>query len=419
MKRFGYKLLVWTLSCLLALAIPGVAIADENNEALNSADTIAGAVGRSAELTYTGPALSEAQAAIVVDGQGNIIYGLNIDAEFNMASITKIMTAVVALENGFDLDSQITCVGCTLDENAQLAGFKAGEVVSARDLWNAMLVFSANDAAYEIATSVAGSEEAFLELMNSKAQELNMLNTVYKNCHGLDADGHHSTVSDLAILARYAMTTYPEISNAVKMESVVVPIDGYQVTLESTDDLLSSYAGAMGIKTGMGNNTACFLGAARRDGLTLYSCVLGCQTDEGRFVDTATLFDAAFTSYTNLTFASPTKVDATNSYAYHFGWSVQTRGGGVVRGYAKAGGSSITRTNLTPSTYGQLLDTNQQVCVSQWTQANRVVATAVLSTDSEFVPSRIGFGLVDSLLSNTIPKVDANILSQASEYLHK
>lgn len=385
---------------------------------VDSAEANAATDNTASRVTYSCPALSEAQAAIVVDGQGNIIFSKNIDAEFNMASITKIMTAVVALENGFDMNAQIACQGTTLDANAQLAGYTAGMTVSASDLWAAMLVYSANDAAYEIATSVAGSETAFVKLMNAKAKELGMANTVFKNCHGLDADGHHSTASDLVKLARYAMTNYPAISDQVKRESVTLSIGGYNVYLESTDELLGSLAGAMGIKTGRGNNTTCFLGAARRGSLTLYSCVLGCETSDGRFNDTATLMNEAFnTAYQQTTLASTSLADTTHPFAYHFGWSVKSCCTSNVVGYAARAGADTIRSNLACIPPSELLVPGEQTKISQWTQDGKVVGTAIFTTTSELVQSKSGLGIAGKLLDNTEPYVDSAIVAAAAEYL--
>lgn len=344
----------------------------------------------------TCPTLSEAQAAMVIDEQGNVIYSLNPDAELNMASITKIMTAVVALENGYDFSSSITCKGSTLDENAQVAGYKEGNVVSAYDLFLAMLVYSANDAAYEIACSVAGSEEAFVALMNAKAAELGMAHTHFANSHGLDADGHYSSVSDLVLLARYAMTNYSAISDAVTKDVITVPIDGAETTLESTDTFITSYQGALGIKTGKGNDVTCFLGAARRNGLTLYSCVLGCTSNEGRFTDTITLMDAAFSTYEARVY-SDASVSYTTPFAFHFGKSVQVIGEGNIAGYVDRG-ASIKSTRLTTYKSTDFLEPNKTIALEQWVQGEREVATVVYASSPTLVQSRSGLGLVGKIL---------------------
>lgn len=397
-----HKLLFYVLSSsalVLSLLSPSISYAEEALSANTALDASEASEATASNNSYTAPELSEAQAAIVVDAQGNIVFGYNIHAEFNMASITKIMTAVVALEHGLDLNGQITCRGSVLDENAQVAGYQAGDTVSARELFQAMLVYSANDAAYEIACSIAGSEDGFVSLMNAKAQELGMTHTVFKNSHGLDADGHHSSAYDLVQLARYALTTYSVISDTVKMESVTVTIAGQSITLDSTDEFVKNYAGALGIKTGMGNTTACFLGAARKNNLTLYSCVLGCSTSDGRFGDTYTLMNGAFDSYAS-TQLSDTNATITMPFAYHFGLSCEISADDSVWGLVSADTQCLQRTvSINQRSFAE----PNTVCkVVQWYQDNRVVGTQSYSSSQTLVQSRSGFGLVGKLVNRGV-----------------
>ena len=131
------------------------------------------------------PTLTEAQAAIVVDQAGNVLFSKNADQEFPMASITKVMTAIVALDSGKSLDDVCTITDANLGGEAQAAGYVETDTPTFRELLNAMLVYSANDAAYNVAVNVAGSEAAFVERMNAKAQEIGMTHTHFVNSHGL------------------------------------------------------------------------------------------------------------------------------------------------------------------------------------------------------------------------------------------
>lgn len=387
MRRSFASVIVLLVALLSGILYPLQALAEETVQ------------GSATESTYMGPELTEAQAALVCDEQGNIVFGYNIHAEFNMASITKVMTAVCALENGFDLNGQITCQGSELDENAQVAGYKAGDVVGARDLFQAMLVYSANDAAYEIACSVAGSEEAFVALMNAKAQELGMTNTIFKNSHGLDAEGHHSSVYDLVMLARYALTTYSVISDTVKMESTTLTIGGEAITFDSTDEFVRNFSGALGIKTGMGNTTTCFLGAARKQGLTLYSCVLGCTSSEGRFNDTYTLMNAAFDSYAS---NQLTNSDDTFyvPFAYHFGLSCAINA--PVNTWCLIAQNEDCTQSTISAYQNSFAVPNVVYQMSQWRQNSRIVATASFSSSQTLVKSRSGFGLAGKLLNRGV-----------------
>lgn len=418
MNRALKASLVWSLSLSLSGGFPISALAEVSREVIvDNAVTTAAATTSAATTTdsatettggdssdsigtYAGPQLSEAQAAIVVDGQGSVVCGYNINAEYNMASITKIMTAVVALESDIALDSQITCVGSVLDANAQVAGYKEGQTAVFSDLLRVMLVNSANDAAYEIAIAVAGSEDAFVKLMNAKAEELGMTHTHFENCHGLDAEGHHSTVSDLVVLARYAMTNFSFISDSVKLESVTVPFSGVDATFNTTDQFISTFTGALGIKTGKGNTTDCFLGAARQNGLTLYSCVLGCASTEGKFEDTRTLMAYAFSTYDLTDFGSPTTVVAYEPFMYHFGWDVTVSAQASTKGLVDPAAApvSVSYAYAASDAADSFLLPGQIINVAQWKQRSRVVATATLATSSTFTSSRSGFGLAGKLL---------------------
>lgn len=340
------------------------------------------------------PELSEAQAAIIEDSAGNVLYEKNPDEEINMASVTKVMTAVVALESGTPLDKVCTLSKPELAENAMVAGYEAGSTSTFEDLLHVMLVYSANDAAYEVAVAVAGSEDAFVQMMNGKAAELGMTHTHFENPHGLDADGHHSTAHDLAILARYAMTTQPFIADTVRMTSTTVSVNGVQTTFPTVDELLGEYDGMLGIKTGAGNTVTAFMGCARRNGTTLYTVVLGCQTREGRFTDTESLLDWAFGTYDSYELASPDTAMGTRPFAYDLAYACPVSAQATTTGLVWPEGG--------PTTYVRTMSSSSRLCaagdaagVCAWTQEGRRVGTCTYVATRELEPSRSGFGLVD------------------------
>ena len=341
------------------------------------------------------PNLSEAEAAMVVDAQGNVLYEKNPDEEINMASVTKVMTAVVALESGVSLDTVCTLSTPALDENAMVAGYQSGDTSTLRNLLRAALVYSANDGAYEVAVAVAGSEDAFVQMMNDKAAELGMNNTHFENSHGLDAEGHHSTVHDLTILARYAMTKHPFIADTVRQTEVTVPIGGYNVTLPTVDDLLSTYPGLLGIKTGTGNYVTTFLGCARRNGVTLYTSVLGCQTKEGRFADTASLLDWAFDTYEWHSYASPRLREGSRTFAYNMAFSCVVSPDSYANGLSWPDGGDISCERIVPQ--DRLFVPGDTVEVRQWTQGEHVVSTCSYSARNQLGRTVSGFGLNDTI----------------------
>lgn len=268
------------------------------------------------------PRLTEARAAIVTDENGTVLFSLNPDEELPMASITKVMTAMVALDSGMDLDAPCTIHETDLGQDSQTVGFTPADTPTLRELIEAMLVYSGNDAAENVAINVAGSEEAFVERMNAKAAELGMTHTHFANPHGLEAEGHYSCVEDLATMGRSALSSYPLIATTVCRTSVTVTIDGVPTTLHSTDELLSSYLGMRGIKTGEVASGTAFLGACRRDGITVFTVVLGCQTAEGRFADTRAMLDWAWGRLEPRRVASGGWVVDVEPYALNFWWKV-------------------------------------------------------------------------------------------------
>lgn len=324
------------------------------------------------------PQVTEAKSYEIIDQDGNVLASHDATEHMAPASITKIMTAMVALDSGVDLDKTCTIQDMTYQDGAQLAGYKAGDSPTLRELMMAMLVYSANDAAANIAVAVSGSVDKFAELMNKKAQEIGMTNTQFKNPHGLEEDGHYSCAHDLALMGRYALQNYPLIAAAVTTRSVTVTAGGQQKTLTSTDDLMGSYAGLCGIKTGAVESGTTFLGSSRRWGVQLFSAVLGCSTHEGRFTDTAILMDWAYDTYLGRISlarkAWPVRVvsDADCFWAKRVVTAQWDAAGRVYRG------QDVTwHTTMLPS--DTMLGAQQPFGRSSWTQQGRPVAREVYS----------------------------------------
>lgn len=242
------------------------------------------------------PEVSAQSVVLVQAGTGRILYERNADAEMLVASTTKILTAIVVIEN-CDPDEAVT-VGA---ESAGVEGssmyLKAGETYTVEQLLYGLMLVSGNDAAMALALHVADSAEAFADLMNEKAAALGMTNSHFMNPHGLDEDGHYSTARDLAVLACYCMEN-AEFRKIVSTRSYTV---GEQ-TYVNHNRLLWTCDGAIGLKTGY----------TRAAGRSLVSCV---ERDGMRFVcvtlsdpkdweDHAVLYDWAYEECEYLTAAS-------------------------------------------------------------------------------------------------------------------
>ena len=327
-----------------------------------------------AEGSLSEPSLSEAQCAIVEDSEGNVLYSKNADKQMPMASITKVMTAMVALDSGMDLDSPCTIHASDLGADSQTAGFVEGDTPTLRQLLRVMLVYSANDAALNVALNVAGSEQAFVDKMNEKAQELGMTNTHFENPHGLDADGHYSTVSDLALMGRVALSEYPFIAATVHTRSVTVSVAGAQRTFYSTDELLGTYKGIRGIKTGYVAGSAAFLGACQKNGVELFTCVLGAQTSAGRFTDTVALLNWAYSNYEKQTVSRGSWTVSVRPYALNFAMTclVSPSSDEAAVVWPEGGGLSYSTTMLQRHL---LVENGQPVGSTSWAQDGRAAGS--------------------------------------------
>ena len=215
--------------------------------------------------------------------------------ERSMASITKIMTGLLAFERS-NLDDIVTVSTRAADTGEREIDLVAGEQVTMKALVKAAMIHSANDAATAIAEHVGGSLEAFVGMMNERARELGLTETHFANPHGLDALDHYSSARDMLDLALVAMA-YPEFADIVRSRMVVFPDgpDGSQRIGTTTNLLLGDYEGAGGIKTGFTSRALLtYVATAEREGRRLYAVVLGSEGRRAHFSDARALFDYGF-----------------------------------------------------------------------------------------------------------------------------
>ena len=250
---------------------------------------------RSPERSAAGwPASPLAESAVIVDGEsGALLYAKNGHTRLPQASTTKIMSAIVAIENGrltdrvtVDVDSNYLAA----TTESTVMGLMPGRNVSVETLLYGMMLESGNDAAIALAKHIAGSEARFVEMMNAKAQALGLKNTQFKNSHGLDADGHYSSAYDLAIMARYGMQnpTFYSLSSTRQWQG-----DGYN--LWNLNKLLPVYPGADGVKPGFTDAAGrCLVASAVRDNHRVFVTVLNSSDTTG---DSRGLLDYAFDGF--------------------------------------------------------------------------------------------------------------------------
>lgn len=239
-----------------------------------------------------------AGAAILVEANtGTILYAHNEHDRRPMASTTKIMTALMALENT-PLDELVTVSAQAVRVTGSDAGLRAGQQLTMFELLHALMLPSGNDAANVIAEHVAGSQADFAELMNERANELGALRTRFANAHGLDDPNHYSTAHDLAILSVTAMR-FPTFSQVVRTPQFQAQT--ISASWQNTNKLLWGFEGIEGIKTGTTSGAGyCLVAAASRDGMQLISVVLG---SSDRWTDSSRLLEYGFAEFHLLTVA--------------------------------------------------------------------------------------------------------------------
>ena len=222
-----------------------------------------------------------AEAAVVMDADsGRLLYAQNPDKRLANASTTKIMTALLTLEQP-DRDRYFTVDSDAIQVEGTTMGLQPGDSVTLHQLAAGMLLPSGNDAANAAAVEIAGSEEAFVRLMNQRAAELGLENTQYRNPSGLDAEGHYSSARDLAALAAHALEN-EDFEDIVSKQEIRMAFGNppYNRSLYTTNKLLERYPYAIGIKTGYTDDAGlCLVTAAEKDGTRLIIVTLNGKDD--------------------------------------------------------------------------------------------------------------------------------------------
>lgn len=244
--------------------------------------------------------ISAPSGILIEASTGKVLFEKNADNPLPPASVTKIMTMLLvmeAMESGQIKEDDI--VVCS--ENAASMGgsqvyLEAGEEMTVHDMLKAVAVASGNDAAVALAEFVSGSSEGFVELMNKRAKELGMENTSFKNCNGLDTDGHLTTARDIATMSK-ELISHPKIFEftSIWMDS----LRNGEFGLVNTNKLIRFYDGANGLKTGStGKAKFCLSASAKRNDMNLIAVVMAAETSKKRFADASKMLDYGFANYT-------------------------------------------------------------------------------------------------------------------------
>ncbi|PAF30240.1 D-alanyl-D-alanine carboxypeptidase family protein [Paenibacillus sp. 7516] len=248
-----------------------------------------------AQGTIPGPSTHAQSAALIDVTSGRILYSKDGDKELRIASLTKIMTAIVAIEQG-KLDDKVKVSSTAFAKEGSSLYLKLGEEMTLENMLYGLMLRSGNDAASAIAEHVGGSEEGFVLLMNKKAEEIGLKHSHFMNPHGLDADGHYSTANDLARLTAYALHN-PVFKRIVATEdkSAPNPNESWEYSWHNKNKMLRLYEGADGVKTGYTKKAfRCLVSSATRNGQQLAAVTLN---DGNDWNDHARMLDFGFENF--------------------------------------------------------------------------------------------------------------------------
>lgn len=245
------------------------------------------------------PSILSRYAIIYDRASGRVLWGKDENTPVPMASTTKIMTAIVMLEQiGTErLSEEIIVDKQAANTGGSRLGLHTGDKITYNDLLYGLMLCSGNDAAVQIAISTSGSVENFAELMNKKAIELGLENTHFVTPHGLDRENHYTTALELAKITDYALEN-KKIAEVVATKQYTVTINGYSKNISNTNELLGYLDGVNGVKTGYTSKAGrCLVTCTNRDGFEIITVVLGADTKKIRTQDSIKLIEYAFKEY--------------------------------------------------------------------------------------------------------------------------
>ena len=244
--------------------------------------------------------LESTSAILIEQSTGQVLFEHNVHEQLRPASVTKVMSILLimeALDTGkITLNDSVPC-----SENAASMGgsqiwLDPRETLTVDEMLKAICVASANDCVVAMAEYIAGSEEAFVQMMNDKAKELGMKDTTFKNCHGLDEDGHVTSSYDIALMSRELLSKHPQITQYTTIWTDSLR-DG-KSELTNTNKLIRTYKGATGLKTGSTGLALYNLSAsATRDDLSLIAVIMKAPSTKVRFAEAQKLLDYGFNTF--------------------------------------------------------------------------------------------------------------------------
>lgn len=288
MNKITYKIF---LLFLFSILLPIISFADDFIEEIENDDFLE----TTTEITKE-PSVSSNNAIVIDRKTQTVLYEKSAYQKVAMASTTKIMTCIIALENS-NLNDIVTISKEADSIHGSTVGIKANTKISMQDLLYGLMLRSGNDCAIAIAEHISGNVEKFANLMNEKASSLGLTNTHFVTPHGLDDDNHYTTAYELAILTNYAIKN-PVFRKIVSTKNYTMSISGEQKQLSNTNELLGNLNGVYGVKTGFTFNAGrCLVSCAKRNELDIIVVVLGANTKKIRTIDSRNLIEYSFNKF--------------------------------------------------------------------------------------------------------------------------
>lgn len=283
------------LSVIIFIIIPYTIFANEEEEKSTIEEVNQIIVETGSDITNE-PKINSLRAIIYDRDSKRILYGKCENERCAMASTTKIMTAIIVIENG-NLNETVEISSKSANTGGSRLGLKKGDKIKKIDLLYGLLMCSGNDAAVALAENISGSVEEFAILMNNKVKELKLVNTNFVTPHGLDQPEHYTTAYELAKLTDYALTN-KLFADIVNTKNYVVNINGFQKNIHNTNELLGVLEGVNGVKTGFTNGAGrCLVTSASRSNMNIICVVLGADTKKIRTSDSVKLIEYAYREY--------------------------------------------------------------------------------------------------------------------------
>lgn len=291
------KIMIFFLISIFAFS--GIVLADDEIEEFDEnimSEIEAEAVLETAAKNMKEPETYSKHIICMERSTGEVLYEKDAYTQTAMASTTKILTCIIALEN-CDMTETVEISSKAAHTGGSTLGISAGSTMTMESLIYGLMLRSGNDCAVAIAEHIGGSIEEFAEIMNEKAKALGLVNSHFVTPHGLDNDDHYSTAYDMAILTNYALNN-DKFREIVGVKTTTIMIGNSPRTISNTNELLGNVDGVYGVKTGFtGNAGRCLITSCRKGNLDIIIVVLGADTKKIRGLDTRNIITYIFANY--------------------------------------------------------------------------------------------------------------------------